>query len=162
MKKISKNLIIQITKKLNKKDYSLVTAESCTAGGLAHLISLIPHCAAHLDRGYITYSEQSKTDLLGIKPTTLKKYGPVSEIVTLQMAKAALKKSKADISIAISGLAGPNSDEHSNVPIGTVYISCCDRQGRQIIKEKKFSAKRIRVCEKAILAALKILNNFIK
>ena len=106
MHKLQKLSVLAL--KLNSK---IVSAESCTAGLLSASLTEIPGSSAFFEQGYITYSNNSKTSVLGVENKTLKKYGAVSEQVAKQMAKGALKRSNSTIAISITGIAGPGGSD---------------------------------------------------
>lgn len=99
----------------------IATAESCTGGGIAQAITEISGSSAWFDRGFVTYSNQAKIQMLDVNPETLEKYGAVSEQVAIEMAQGAINNSHADIAATVTGIAGPTggSDEK---PVGLVYI----------------------------------------
>ena len=103
----------------------LVTAESCTGGGLASAITEVPGCSAWFDRGFVTYSNLSKVELLEVEPQLLYEQGAVSEAVVRAMVQGALNHSVADLAVAISGVAGPQGGTPEK-PVGTVYIALAD------------------------------------
>ena len=102
--------------------YFLTCAESCTGGWIAQTLTTISGSSAWFDRGFVTYSNTSKQQMLGVKKVSLEKYGAVSEPVIKEMAIGALKNSEAQISIAVSGIAGPGGGTIEK-PIGTVWIA---------------------------------------
>lgn len=160
-KKLIEKYIVILTTSLKKKGLLLVTAESCTGGGLAYFLSQLPDCSKIFERGYVTYSEKSKQDLLRVKGNTLKKYGAVSEMTAKEMATGALKKSHADMSIAITGLAGPSRDTTSTCSIGTVYIACANHK-KIVVMEYHFSGNRHHVITQSMVVALKQAIHFLK
>jgi nicotinamide-nucleotide amidase len=107
---------------LKSKKLMMTAAESCTGGWIAKLITDIPGSSEWFERGFVTYSNQSKMDLLGVSADTLQLFGAVSEQVVLQMAKGALADSRADIAVAVSGIAGPGGGS-TEKPVGTVWIA---------------------------------------
>jgi nicotinamide-nucleotide amidase len=107
---------------LKAKKLSVVTAESCTAGLLAALLSEAPGAAKHLHGGYVTYTKANKTKTLGVSPELLARNGAVCREVALAMAEGALERSPANVAVAITGVAGPDPDEHGN-PVGLVCIA---------------------------------------
>lgn len=138
------------------RDLTLVTAESCTGGGLAYAITSIPGSSAWFDRGLVTYSNTSKEELLGVSPLTLATFGSVSAETAQEMAEGALNRSEAQISIALTGIAGPDGDTPDK-PVGTVWIACAtNKLGTQVIHHL-FSGERASIREKSIEAALHIL-----
>jgi nicotinamide-nucleotide amidase len=99
-----------------------VTAESCTGGWLAKCFTDLAGSSAWFDRGFVTYSNASKQDMLGVSKASLEKYGAVSEQVAKEMVQGALKNSQADIAVAITGIAGPDGGGDEK-PVGTVFIA---------------------------------------
>src|SRR3990167_10272018 len=100
-------LAVQVGKILTQRRWQLVTAESCTGGFLAKIITDIPNASSWFDRGFITYSYRSKQDMLGVRAKTLNDFGAVSQPVVEEMAQGALEHSLAQVSVAITGIAGP-------------------------------------------------------
>lgn len=90
---------------------TMATAESCTGGMVAAALTDLPGSSAVLDRGYVTYSNAAKQDMLGVKPATLDRYGAVSEEVALEMAAGARQRSGATVAVSITGIAGPGGSE---------------------------------------------------
>ena len=102
----------------------LATAESCTGGWVAQVITHTAGCTAWFERGFITYSNDAKTELLGVPPEILTTYGAVSPETAGEMATGALRNSKAMISLSITGIAGPTGGSRSK-PVGTVCFGWC-------------------------------------
>ena len=123
MHKLQKLSVLAL--KLNNK---IVSAESCTAGLLSASLTEIPGSSAFFEQGYITYSNNSKTSVLGVENKTLKKYGAVSEQVAKQMAKGALKRSNSTIAISITGIAGPGGSDCK--PEGLVCFAVTKKNGK--------------------------------
>lgn len=94
------------------KSLMLVTAESCTAGLVAGALTDVPGSSAVFERGFVTYSNEAKTEMLGVRVDTLKHHGAVSEHVALEMAQGALRHSHAQLAVSITGIAGPGGSEH--------------------------------------------------
>ncbi len=126
----------QLLEKLTRKKWSLVTAESCTGGMIATAITDKAGASAAFDRGFVTYSNQSKIDCLGVSADTLKQYGAVSLQVAEEMAKGALDKSDAKVSISVTGIAGPSGGTPQK-PVGLVYIGYGIKGG--IVQGKVFN-----------------------
>ena len=140
-----------------KKKLRLVTAESCTGGLVAALLTDIPGSSDVLDCGFVTYSNQSKTTLLGVDPTLLKKFGAVSKEVAEAMARGALKRSQADIAIAVTGIAGPTGGTKKK-PVGLVYIATATRHyADAVVVRSIFTGKRSAVRTKSAEKSLAIL-----
>ncbi len=134
----------------------LATAESCTGGGLAQTLTDIAGCSAWFDRGFITYSNLSKTEMLGIDAEIIQQYGAVSYEVASLMSAGALQHNHADYAIAITGIAGPTggSDEK---PVGTVYIAVQKQHSEAIIHLEHFNGDRTEIRAQAILKALQLI-----
>lgn len=115
---------------------TLVTAESCTGGLLAGLITEIPGASNVLERGYVTYSNRAKEENLGVAPALLDKFGAVSAEVALAMAEGALAHSPAAIALSVTGIAGPDGGS-ADKPVGLVYFAC-GRAGAISLREKRF------------------------
>jgi nicotinamide-nucleotide amidase len=134
---------------------TVTVAESCTGGLLTKLITDIPGASEYFTHGWVTYSNQAKTELLGVPKKLIEKHGAVSEQVASVMAIAARKKAKSDFAIAITGIAGPAGGSKQK-PVGLVYISVCDRNDCQT-KKCLFSYTRELIRTRAALAALNML-----
>ena len=112
----------QLAQALQSKGLRLVTAESCTGGWLAKCCTDLPGSSAWFEGGIVSYSNQLKQQHLGVQPNTLEKYGAVSEQTVIEMASGAIQNFNADISVAISGIAGPDGGSVDK-PVGTVCFS---------------------------------------
>lgn len=141
-----------IVELLKKNKLTVATAESCTGGMVAARLVNVPGVSDCLKVGYITYADKSKRKLLGVRKGLLKKKGAVSFEVAEEMAKGAALFSKADVTIATTGIAGPDggSDEK---PVGLVYIAC-NVKGKVKVKECHFSGNRMKVRESTVANAL--------
>ena len=107
---------------LEEKELMLATAESCTGGWIAEAITMIPGSSAWFDRGFVTYTNAAKREVLGVKAETLEKHGAVSEEVVREMAAGAIERSHAQVSVAVSGVAGPGGGSIEK-PVGTVCFA---------------------------------------
>lgn len=107
-------------------DRRVVVAESCTGGLVAAALTEVPGSSAVLDRGFVTYSNEAKTQLLGVSEDLIDTFGAVSIAVAWSMAQGALKKSGADVAVAITGVAGPDGGTDQK-PVGTVVFACARR-----------------------------------
>jgi len=116
-----KNLPQVIGELLQERKEKLATAESCTGGLLASFITSVSGSSLYFDRGFVTYSPESKIELLGVNPETIKKFDVVSYEVAIEMAEGARKKTGVDYALSITGFAGPTGGTPEN-PVGTVYI----------------------------------------
>lgn len=115
-------LATQLGALLADKDKKIVTAESCTGGWVSQSITQVAGSSLWFDRAFVTYSNQAKRDMLGVKVRTLTKHGAVSQQVVEEMAAGALKKSGADFAVSISGVAGPDGGTEEK-PVGTVWFA---------------------------------------
>ncbi len=140
----------------------IVTAESCTGGLFSALLTEIVGSSHIFDRGFVVYSNLAKEQNLGVNPQTLNKFGAVSEEVAREMAIGAIRYSKANLSVAITGIAGPQSDM-TKKPVGLVYISSLNQLNNNLIVKKfNFSENRTENRILAVQAALKILIHQLK
>lgn len=146
----------QIGQRLTETERWFTCAESCTGGLIAGSISEIPGSSAYFDRGFVTYSNQSKHDLLGVKLQTLSHWGAVSELTVREMATGALKMADADIAVSVSGIAGPDGGM-PNKPVGTVWFGWANRDGRLIASKKIFMGNRQQVRQQAVYYALSVI-----
>jgi nicotinamide-nucleotide amidase len=109
---------------LRERNLSVVTAESCTAGLIAAILSHAQHAGESLHGGFVVYSKEHKTSSLGVDAALLNSIGSVNAEVALQMAQGALHRSPANVSLAVTGVLGPDPDEDAN-PAGLVYFAAC-------------------------------------
>ena len=116
---------------------TITTAESCTGGMLAALLTDIEGAGRGFERGFVTYSKQSKTEVLGIEPSLLEQNDAVSEVVARAMAEGALKRSHADIAIGITGFAGPAGPNEEE---GLVHMALARHSHRTVHLERHFGA----------------------
>ena len=146
------NVVVQL---LRDKKLKVTCAESCTGGMVAEKITSVPGASECFDCGYVTYSNEQKTELLGVSAETLKSAGAVSEETALDMSTGALEKSGADIAVSITGIAGPagGTDEK---PVGLVYISVCTEDFHKAYKFN-LTGERGMVRERAALYALDLI-----
>lgn len=110
------------------KNIRIVTAESCTGGLIAGLLTEIPGSSDVVERGFITYSDDAKQDMLGVSAELLRKHGAVSEEVARAMAEGALRHSRAQLAVAVTGIAGPGGGS-AEKPVGLVYVAVADSGG---------------------------------
>lgn len=140
-----------------KKALTLATAESCTGGLVAAVISEIPGSSAVLDRGFVTYSNKAKQQMLGVTPATIDVHGAVSSECAEEMAKGALAHASVDLAISITGIAGPTGAVPGK-PIGLVFFCAASRSGRLIAHDRKYGdIGRANVRHESVLQALAML-----
>lgn len=106
------NLITEIFDLAQKNHIMIATAESCTGGMIAAALTDLPGSSVMMDRGYVTYTNGAKMDMLGVSAETLNAEGAVSEAVAAEMARGALERSEAQIAVSVTGIAGPGGSEH--------------------------------------------------
>ena len=139
--------------KLKAVSQKLVLAESCTGGLISSLLAETPGASGVLWGSFVCYTKEAKVSMLGLKESELSADGLVSEKTAYSMAAGALQKSGADISAAVTGLAGPGGDG-SNIPVGTVWIAAALRGGEIKVKTFHFTGSRNEVRLHAACAAL--------
>jgi len=138
------------------RELSLVTAESCTGGLLASLLTDLPGLSHAFERGFVTYSNDAKHELLGVDQALLDSPGPVSEPVARAMAEGALAASKGDVALSITGYAEP--DRESGLPGGLVHFALARRDGRTIHREERYGdVGRAEVRVKSLQTALEMM-----
>lgn len=140
------------------KGKTLVTAESCTGGGIGAALTAVPGSSSVYKGGIICYTNWVKEHVLGVPGELLEEYGAVSGQVAAAMAECARERLQADIAVSVTGLAGPDGDDRGN-PIGMVYIGYCDAR-QTCAKSFLFKGCREAVREQAICAALEIVLKF--
>ncbi len=147
-------LVEDLSVKLKAKTWKVVTVESCTGGGLSFWLTSLAGSSDWFDRGYITYSNEAKIDLVDVNPLTLNQFGAVSEQVAKEMAVNALKRSMAQVSISITGIAGPSGGTIDK-PVGTVWIGVARESITPLICGYTFKGDRTQIREQAMINALK-------
>ncbi|MDO4474098.1 MAG: CinA family protein [Eubacteriales bacterium] len=140
---------------LKEKNLTVTTAESCTAGLVAARIMNVAGASYVYSEGYITYSDDAKRKLLGVRKETLEKYTAVSEETALEMAAGAAKSAGADAAISVTGIAGPGGGTEEK-PVGLIYIGCFLR-GEMTVKECHFEGDRMENRTAAAGEALQLL-----
>ncbi len=140
----------------------LATAESCTGGLVAGLITEIAGSSAVLERGFVTYSNEAKIGMLGVSPETLAAVGAVSAATAREMAAGALESSRADVAVSVTGVAGPGGGS-ADKPVGLVHFACARRDGPVVHVERRFGdLGRAAVRQAAIAQALELLENAVQ
>jgi nicotinamide-nucleotide amidase len=155
-------LVKDVSTKLRAKGWNLVTAESCTGGMIAAAMTDLAGSSDVFERGFVTYSNQAKMDCLGVSEATLQKHGAVSEQTAIEMAQGALDNSLANVSIAVTGIAGPGGGTPGK-PVGLVYIGYGIKGGDVQAKAFNFpdmtrDEVRQNTVKEALEIALSILN----
>ncbi len=138
---------------LRERSLTLATAESCTGGWVAAVVTHTAGSSAWFDRGFVTYANEAKTAMLGVRPETLQTHGAVSLETAREMAAGALANSNALISLAITGIAGPTGGSPDK-PVGTVCFAWCLRGQAPEAERCRFSGDREAIRRQAVIHAL--------
>ena len=138
----------------------LVTAESCTGGWVGEAVTAVPGSSRWFDRGFITYTNEAKQEMLGVSAAALEQHGAVSERTVREMASGALNNSRAQVALAISGIAGPGGGTPEK-PVGTVCFAWAARKQPTQSRTQRFSGDREAVRRQAIKTALEGLSTLL-
>lgn len=144
---------VRLGKSLARRGLMLTTAESCTGGWIAKVLTDIAGSSAWFERGFVTYSDAAKMELLGVREATLTAHGAVSGEAVTEMAAGALAHSRADAAVAVSGIAGPGGSS-PNKPVGTVWLAWVLRGATPLCRGYAFSGDRDAVRRQSVMAAL--------
>jgi len=136
-----------------RRSVMIATAESCTGGGVAEAITRISGSSAWFERAFVTYTNTAKIEMLGVLPGTLADFGAVSEPVAGQMAAGALVHSRADVAVAITGIAGPDGGSPAK-PVGLVWIAWAHRGGDPQSRRFLFRGDRAAIRRQSVEVAL--------
>ncbi|WP_336219808.1 nicotinamide-nucleotide amidase [Citrobacter amalonaticus] len=141
---------------LKARGATVTTAESCTGGWVAKAITDIAGSSAWFERGFVTYSNEAKSQMIGVREGTLEQHGAVSEPVVVEMAIGALKAARADFAVSISGIAGPDGGS-AEKPVGTVWFAFASARGEGVTRRECFSGDRDAVRRQATVYVLQTL-----
>ncbi len=147
-------LLTRLAEALKTNGWMLATAESCTGGWIAKVCTDMTGSSAWFERGFVTYSNEAKQDMLGVQAETLVQYGAVSEAVTFEMAAGALQHSRAHIAVAVSGIAGPGGATPGK-PVGTVCFGWAVKNGTVRTETCHFDGDREAVRKQSVEHALR-------
>ncbi|MGD8590068.1 MAG: nicotinamide-nucleotide amidase [Chromatiales bacterium] len=150
-----------VARLLLRKGLRLAVAESCTGGWVAMVLTAVPGSSEWFDRGYVTYSNRSKQQMLGVQETTLEAFGAVSEQTVAEMTAGALAAGGTDLALAISGIAGPGGGT-SEKPVGTVCFAWQRSQQQPVTARCLFSGDREAVRRQAVVHALQGLIDLVE
>ena len=140
------------------KGLMIATAESCTGGLVAAALTAVPGSSAIVERGFVTYSNAAKAEMLGVSAALIETHGAVSEPVARAMAQGALARSHADIAVSVTGIAGPGGGS-SEKPVGLVHFACARRGGSVTHLERRFGdLGRDAIRARSVLEALDMAN----
>lgn len=150
----------RVVKLLLKHGFYFSSAESCTGGMLMSTLINVPGASLVIQEGFITYSEEAKMKYLHVNKETLQTYGVVSEQTAYEMAKGLNKQTGAQVTVGITGLAGPGGGTEE-IPVGTVYVGCfvCNKM---YVKHLVLSGDRFEIRKQAVQETLKFLENLLK
>jgi len=159
------NLATQVGETLKAHGMMLATAESCTGGGVAQAITEVAGSSVWFERGFVTYSNLSKQQMLGVREYTLEQHGAVSEMTVREMVAGALAHSAAQVALAVSGIAGPDGGTPEK-PVGTVWFAWGIKGGEIHAQRYQIDGNRAEVRAKSVQIALQgvvnILNQLTK
>ena len=147
----------KLAERLRAQGAQLASAESCTGGLIAAACTDLAGSSDWFERGFVTYSNAAKTELLGVPPESIAQHGAVSEPVARAMAEGALRRSHAQLSVAVTGVAGPGGGS-ADKPVGTVWFAWC-ADGRTESQRMRFDGDRAAVRAQTVLHALQGLLN---
>ena len=150
-------LVRKLAERMLAEGRMVATAESCTGGLIAKCITDLPGSSAWFERGWVTYTDRAKRQDLGVAAGLLKRHGAVSEPVARAMVRGALRNSRADVAVAVTGIAGPDGGT-AEKPVGTVWIAWAWRQGtdpRVVAWRYRFEGDRDAVRRQTAETALK-------
>ena len=133
--------------------FMMSTAESCTGGWIGQAVTMVPGSSGWFDRGFITYTNDAKHDMLGVRHATLSQFGAVSEQTVLEMVAGALARSRAQVAVAVSGIAGPDGGSISK-PVGTVLLAWGQKGVSTRAQAMHFPGDRDAVRRQSVIAAL--------
>ena len=160
MKKDSAVLVQELADQLLKHRQKICAAESCTGGLIAKTFTDLAGSSDWFERGFVTYSDQAKSEMLAVPASLIEDYGAVSEAVASAMASGALRHSRADYSVAVTGVAGPagGADEK---PVGTVWIAVASA-GQMLAKRYQFDGDRQAVRAATLIASIELLLDLVR
>lgn len=154
-------LAIALGERLHAQGLTITTAESCTGGWVAKALTDIAGSSAWFERGFVTYSNRAKQEMLGVSPEVIDTQGAVSEAVVREMVRGAIANSAADLALAISGVAGPGGGTVEK-PVGTVWFAWGRSGDTPVTHVERFDGDREQVRRQAVLTALQGVLNLIE
>ncbi|MEQ5072264.1 nicotinamide-nucleotide amidase, partial [Providencia rettgeri] len=146
----------QVGQALKARGATVTTAESCTGGWVAKTLTDIAGSSAWFERGFVTYSNEAKSQMIGVSEATLLDHGAVSEPVVVEMAIGALRAARAEYAISVSGIAGPDGGS-AEKPVGTVWFGVASASGQGVTQRECFAGDREAVRRQATAYALNLL-----
>ncbi len=155
------NLAQQLFRALESAGDKVATAESCTGGLIAGLLTDAAGSSVFFERGFVVYSNEAKRELLGVREKSLLEFGAVSEEVAIEMAEGAVKNSLAEFAVSVTGIAGPGGST-PNKPVGLVYIGLCKKGLVGSAHEFRFDGDRNAVRMKTLEKAVRNLTGYVQ
>ncbi|ALV91284.1 MULTISPECIES: nicotinamide-nucleotide amidase [Pantoea] len=146
----------RIGEQLKARQATVTAAESCTGGWIAKVFTDISGSSAWFERGFVTYSNEAKQQMVAVQATTLAQFGAVSEQTVREMARGACNAAAAEYGIAVSGIAGPDGGSEEK-PVGTVWFAIAGPDGRVLTQRQNFSGDRDAVRRQSVCWALQTL-----
>jgi nicotinamide-nucleotide amidase len=147
-------LAARVGRELKRNDLMMAAAESCTGGWIGQAITMVPGSSEWFERGFVTYTYISKREMLGVKAASLERHGAVSEQVVREMVLGALSHSHAQLSVAVSGVAGPGGGTPDK-PVGTVCFGWARTPGKAVVETRRFRGDRDEVRRRTVIHALR-------
>lgn len=154
-------LVEELKDLLTPRHMMIATAESCTGGLIAATITDLPGSSSIFDRGFVTYTNDAKSDMLGVDPAQIQEYGAVSAEVATAMVAGALTQSNAGLAVSCTGIAGPGGATESK-PVGLVYIGLAGQDSEPRAYKHHFDGDRVAIRQKTVEQALNYLIDFLK
>ncbi len=155
-------LVQQLSELLTERGWKIATVESCTGGMISELITQMPGSSEWFERGFVTYSNEAKQELVGVSSDSLREHGAVSSTVAREMAAGGIQTSRADLAVSVTGVAGPDGGSKEK-PVGTVWIAWADRNGNVMDQGYLFPGDRQQVrlasAQSAFAGAIEFLNS---
>ena len=147
------NLISRLAAQLIRSNLKMAAAESCTGGWISKACTDMPGSSAWFERGFVSYSNEAKNELLGVRPETLERFGAVSREVAEEMALGALSRAPVGASVAVTGIAGPDGGSEEK-PVGTVWFGWAFSEARSDTRCVRFDGDRMDVRRQTVIYAL--------
>lgn len=151
----------QLGRELEARKMAVATAESCTGGWISQALTMVPGSSSWFERGFVTYTNRSKQEMLGVRSSTLERDGAVSEITVREMAEGALERSPANWSVAVSGIAGPDGGSPDK-PVGTVCIAIASTEQATQARRFQLPGDRDEVRRQTVIVALQTLLDLVR
>lgn len=151
----------QLGRALQAREMVVATAESCTGGWISQALTMVPGSSTWFECGFVTYTNRSKREMLGVRSDTLERVGAVSEITVREMAEGALARSHANCSVAVSGVAGPDGGSPEK-PVGTVWMALASTGQATEARRLRLPGDRDAVRRQTVIVALQALTDLVR